>query len=341
MKRAHKLSLAATVLGLLCSMASAQEPAATDLGSIKAGNWNSAAANSQSYWRAKAQCWADLSKSEASQGDTRDTASIAAGNAKRIQAALQTNGEPATDAERSIYKRKYLPSGDSRHGRPAWRADIETIDATLNRYAERRCKTAKLGCLEVAQQSVYENMEETRGARWNHGRPEIDKALAFANEAAAEFEAICGLPQETLASVDNTPKVEPLDVVELPADMLFRFDRGDEKGMLPGGRASIGKAALKIHGYGERAGSLQIVGYTDRLGAPARNRVLSKQRASTVAELLQAVGVTLPIQPSGAGSAQPVTGDECRNVQPHAALVQCLQPDRRVLVKIMPSRATP
>ncbi|MGO4395868.1 OmpA family protein [Variovorax sp. M-6] len=301
----------------------------------------------QAYWSAKAQCWADLSKAEASQGDTRDTASIAGQNADRIRAALSQGQEPGPGAERAIFDQEILPAASGRYGRPQWRADLVTVDSTLAKYRERKCRTPKVGCLEVARQSVYENLEETQGARWNHGRPELDHAVALAKKAGGEFEAACSA-QDSLEAIQvpqapgldgiNVPQAPALEVVEVPADMLFRFDQGQSDGMLAGGRAEVAAVAAKIRAHGAAAGSIAIIGHTDRLGLPEHNQALSLQRAETVARLLQGAGVSLPIQPSGAGASAPVTGDACKAVARQQALIDCLQPDRRVVVRIMPAK---
>ncbi|SEB26339.1 OmpA family protein [Variovorax sp. YR216] len=339
MKRTHQLSLIATALGLICGLtaASAQTTTATEGAVISTvAPEDAQSAQTTAYWKAKAQCWADLSQAEASQGDTHKTAEIAAGNARRIRESLQAGSEPGPDAERPIFSRKYVPSKDARYGRPRWRADIETVDAVLNRYKERACRTPRLGCLEVAQQSVYENMEETRGARWNHGRPEIDKALALASEAAAEVDAVCG-PPKSLNGMEVSKLERPLETIELPSDTLFRFDQADTGGLLPGGREAVTALAGKVMGYGPRVGGLQVVGHTDRLGTASYNAALSQQRANTVADLLKGAGVTLPITATGVGANDPATGDACRAARPQQALIDCLQPDRRVVVRIMPA----
>jgi outer membrane protein OmpA-like peptidoglycan-associated protein len=327
------LSLLATAVGLasVVQMASAQ--------TVPAGRVDDAAADlaqSLPYWRAKAQCWADLAAAERSQGDTHGTPATAEANARRIREALQAGTEPDAGAEQPIFSRKYLPAGDSRYGRPKWREDIQTIDAVLSRYRERRCRTANLGCLEVAQQSVYENMEETRGARWNHGRPEIDKALSLASEASAEFDSACA-PPKSLQSFDVSKIERPLEEIAIPADTLFKFDRSDPDGLVAGGREAIIALASKVQSYGSRAGGLEIVGHTDRLGQSGHNATLSQRRAATVGALLKRAGVTLPFGSKGVGAAEPTTGNACRNVRPHATLVDCLQPDRRVVVRILPA----
>ncbi|MDM0029120.1 OmpA family protein [Variovorax saccharolyticus] len=296
-------------------------------------------AQAPSYWTAKAMCWDELAKVEASQGDTRETAEIATRNAQRIRAALQRGTEPgagAEQAEQPIFTREHLPSNDSRHGRPQWRADIARIDAVVRRYHQRSCRTPRLGCLEVALQSVFENMEETQGARWNHGRPEIDKALVLAQQAEVEF-AACA-PQLQAVQV---PSTMPLEVIELPSDMLFRFDQSGPEGLLPAGRKALTDLAQKVQNHGERAGVLEVVGHTDRLGTTTYNLALSAKRAATVAGLLRAAGVTLTTQEQGIAAAMPVTGDDCRVTRPHQLLVDCLQPDRRVTVRIMPKAPTP
>lgn len=333
MKRTFSMSRVATAMTLACAFSAVSAQPGVDVISTDQLRMAAQSAAELAYWKAKAQCWADLSTSESSQGDTHGTPVTAAANARRIRQVLQAGALPGADAEQAIYSRKYLPAGDSRYGRPKWRADIQSVDAVLNRYKERNCRTPQLGCLEVAQQSVYENMQETRGARWNHGRPEIDKALALASEAAAHFDSACE-PKE-LASIE-VPKIErPLEEITLPADTLFKFDRGDANGMLPGGTEALAALAEKVQGYGSRASGLQIVGHTDRLGQPTYNMSLSRRRAATVAELLKARGATLPIASTGVGSTEPTTGDACKQTRGYQALVECLQPDRRVVVRIL------
>lgn len=325
MQRNFTLTLLASALGLALQIptASAQTTSAADA--------------SRSYWSAKAQCWADLATAEASQGDTHGTAQTAAGNADRIRNTLSQGTDPTASTEEPIFSERFLPSTDPRHGRPSWRADIELIDAVLGRYRARNCRTPKLGCLEVAQASVYENMEETRGARWNHGRPEIDKALALAADATAEFENACVPPPPVpVPTIVEAPKAIPLEVIELPSDTLFRFDMSSESGMLPGAHAAIHSLAVKVRRYGSRAGAVQVVGYTDRLGSRTYNLALSERRAATVGRLLTSGGVTVPLAISGAGPANPITGDACARVRPRQALIDCLQPDRRVVIRIMP-----
>src|SRR5262249_36949076 len=147
MKRTYPLSLLATALLLsgLSAMAQVPTPAAPlpETASTSQARIDAQSEQVSSYWKAKAQCWAALSRAAGSQGDAHNTAVIAAVNAKRIQDALQAGEEP-TGAEQPIFSRKFVPSKDQRYGRRQWRDGIETIDAVLKRYNDQKCRTAKL-----------------------------------------------------------------------------------------------------------------------------------------------------------------------------------------------------
>ena len=127
------------------------------------------------------------------------------------------------------------------------------------------------------------------------------------------------------------PRPAPVaQVIRLPADALFHFDRGGPGDMLPGGPAAIADAAARL---GELAYShIEVRGYTDRLGAAAHNATLSRQRAETVRGMLIQQGVPAEsISAVGMGSREPVS--RCGN-QARDALVRCLQPDRRVEIVV-------
>jgi OOP family OmpA-OmpF porin len=116
-------------------------------------------------------------------------------------------------------------------------------------------------------------------------------------------------------------------VIRLPADALFRFDRGGFNDLLPGGPDAIADAASRLRG--QSYGRIEVRGYTDRLGSASHNAGLSRERAETVRAMLARDGVPESrISAVGMGSRDPVS--QCGGNQPHDALVSCLQPDRRV-----------
>lgn len=77
-------------------------------------------------------------------------------------------------------------------------------------------------------------------------------------------------------------------------------------------------------------GDVAIVGFTDTIGGARYNRKLSLQRAQAVRDYLAAHGVPPQvIRVQGRGESDPVV--QCPGLQGRA-LVQCLQPNRRVEV---------
>jgi len=75
-----------------------------------------------------------------------------------------------------------------------------------------------------------------------------------------------------------------------------------------------------------------ITGHADRLGSQTYNQKLSEKRANTVAAYLKSKGITAPIDAIGRGETQPVKN--CENMLPHKKLVECLAPNRRVIVDV-------
>ena len=78
-----------------------------------------------------------------------------------------------------------------------------------------------------------------------------------------------------------------------------------------------------------------VVGHTDRLGDPTYNQGLSERRAQTVAQYLINQGIpSQRIQLSGRGASDPVVA--CTGVSPLSALKDCLAPNRRVDIDLLP-----
>jgi OOP family OmpA-OmpF porin len=114
---------------------------------------------------------------------------------------------------------------------------------------------------------------------------------------------------------------------ELSGDALFAFDRHASADIVPGGREQVAEIAAKLKDA--KASMVQVIGHTDLLGGEAYNQVLSQQRALTIRKLLIDGGVPAgTVSAIGAGESQPVKSCDAGLV--HAALVACLQPNRRV-----------
>ncbi|SFQ43137.1 OmpA family protein [Variovorax sp. 770b2] len=313
MRRLSKIACSSAA-ALACASALAQQSPPPVSGPIPA----------KEYWTAKAQCWADLAVSEKYQGDTRNTAKTAADNAQRIRSALSKGLEPTSADEQPIHAREVLPSLNSRNGRAAWRSDIEKISAAVFRYHEHQCRTPRSACLEVALESVWENMEETQGARWNHGRPEIDAALRLASGAVDDLSQ-CDPPPEPIP-VTDLPRAIPQR--SLSADVLFAFDSAD---LTLAGERAVTAVAKEL---GRDSGSrFRVVGHTDLIGKAAYNQRLSERRAAAVKRVLQESLPDASIDSAGVGSSMPiVTCSRHRD----AKTIACLAPNRRVVIQVLP-----
>lgn len=105
-------------------------------------------------------------------------------------------------------------------------------------------------------------------------------------------------------------------------------------------QATLGKAARKRiddEVIGKLASCatierLTVRGHADRLGAPQYNQRLSERRASSIANYLRDKGNFAKIEIVGLGETEPVTS--CASGLPRRTLIDCLAPDRRVVIEI-------
>ena len=121
--------------------------------------------------------------------------------------------------------------------------------------------------------------------------------------------------------------------IRLSADALFKFDGGRLSDMKPEGRQALDKLIEQFNNAYTKVDQILVVGHTDRLGSVAYNQRLSDTRAQTVKQYLQDHGIKTPIEARGVGKAEPVT-TECKGMKANPALIQCLQPDRRVELEV-------
>lgn len=120
--------------------------------------------------------------------------------------------------------------------------------------------------------------------------------------------------------------------VSLKASSLFGFDRAV---LQPAGKTELDALARDLKGMNYQ--TITVEGHTDRLGSTAYNQKLSVERAEAVRSyLVNSGGVSnASISAVGKGETMPVTQPEdCKGSKATAALVACLQPDRRVVVVV-------
>lgn len=118
----------------------------------------------------------------------------------------------------------------------------------------------------------------------------------------------------------------------LGADALFKFDKSDIQNLNPKGRVDLENLITEL-GKFKVLNSIRITGYTDRLGSPSYNQQLSQDRAESIKQYLSNRGVNTNIMRSqGRGPAQSVT--ECENNLSRTELINCLAPNRRVVIDV-------
>lgn len=113
--------------------------------------------------------------------------------------------------------------------------------------------------------------------------------------------------------------------VTLDSDVLFAFDSAV---LTPAGKAALDVLVSQV------GGNVLVVGHTDRIGAAAYNKLLSERRAQSVARYLS-VAAKASYAISGVGSTQP-SGKTAQCSGPVSQkLIDCLAPDRRVVISII------
>lgn len=117
----------------------------------------------------------------------------------------------------------------------------------------------------------------------------------------------------------------------LSSDVLFAFGKANLK---PEAAQSLDNLQQEISKV-DSLSSVEVAGYTDRIGSDKYNQKLSQERANTVANYLVSKSISPDvIKAVGYGEANPVTGNTCDAVKGRKALIACLAPDRRVEVSV-------
>lgn len=120
--------------------------------------------------------------------------------------------------------------------------------------------------------------------------------------------------------------------INLKADALFAFDKGDLANMKEAGKAELDKIAAYLVKKANKS-QVDVIGHTDYLGDDAYNQDLSERRAKTVVAYLVSRGVNpANLVAKGMGETKPVK--QCDEGLERNALKACLQPNRRVTIDI-------
>ncbi|MGH8672432.1 MAG: OmpA family protein [Burkholderiales bacterium] len=155
---------------------------------------------------------------------------------------------------------------------------------------------------------------------------ECDPDLVKAPEPAKAMEAPAPAP--------TGPQRPAFEKFNLQADALFDFDKAS---LRDEGRAELDEFAAKMKQY-PQVEQVLLTGHTDRIGSDEYNMALSQRRVDTVKAYLTTQGVEESRVTTGAkGETEPV--EACEGVR-GKALVDCLQPNRRVTAEVTVQRPT-
>lgn len=144
--------------------------------------------------------------------------------------------------------------------------------------------------------------------------------------------------QNTVApmAVKDEPSRKPImsERINLSVDALFAFDKSQINDVNPEGQRSLNELATKLRDYQSKGDSQVVIkGYTDRLGDDSYNMKLSNMRAQTVKNYLVNLGVN-PETMIAVGAGETDAIKYCQPTMNKQALIDCLQPNRRVQVDV-------
>ncbi len=171
------------------------------------------------------------------------------------------------------------------------------------------------------------------GPFWSLGfQYTFDPTPAPAPPVAAPAVAPVAQPAPAPTPPPPPPPPRPAPQVQritLDAKALFDFDKADLK---PEGKAAIDSQIVGKISQVQKLEVVLVTGHTDRIGSAAYNQKLSERRANTVRDYLVSKGVDkAKIETIGMGEKQPVVQCDQKAMK---ALIECLQPNRRVEVQM-------
>lgn len=196
-------------------------------------------------------------------------------------------------------------------------------------------KVAEGNWMDSAKQSYWKNSsgECWRASYWTPSMAveECDPSLVKKAEKVVKKQDT--VPAKPL--VPNLGPDKPALRVTIQAEALFDFDKAVLRA--DGKKTLDEEVVVKMKAHPE-VEVLLVTGHADRIGTDKYNQKLSEKRADAVKSYLVSQGVEdKRIEASGKGESEPVV--DCKNVKGrehrnNKKLVECLQPNRRVVAEV-------
>jgi OOP family OmpA-OmpF porin len=139
-------------------------------------------------------------------------------------------------------------------------------------------------------------------------------------------------PAPAAQPVTATPKPEAKKpaVVNLSSTELFEFNQAT---LTPDAKKKLDDEVVAKLRSAADVRSIKVNGHADRLGSPQYNQRLSEKRAEAVRAYLISKGLSRDqVQTVGLGNATPLKS--CPDQKERKSLIECLAPNRRVVVEI-------
>ena len=142
-------------------------------------------------------------------------------------------------------------------------------------------------------------------------------------------------PAQPLVPPNLGPDKPAFTKINLQAETLFDFDKAV---LRPDGKKTLDdEVVAKMKQYPEVEVVL-VTGHADRIGSDKYNQNLSERRANAAKDYIVSQGINSSrIETSAKGESEPLV--DCKDVKGaesrrNKKLVECLQPNRRVLVEV-------
>ncbi len=285
-----------------------------------------------SYSLAKAQCWLDTAKTQYHENDRTGYIEESLTEATKIAQALEADKNAKAGLDTPLVARSTKLRDD------LW----AQLSAYKNQSATMVCNAKTVACAEVRLVRAGHAEQQTG---WRQATPHVQMVEDALRQAKIEADT-CAVPkaavQVAAAAAVQAPAAQPTAAQPAPVtretyvlltDTLFKFDKSGSQDMTPGGLQRLTDVARRLKSY-QSIQTLSVVGFTDRLGSDAYNNQLSLARAKTVQAYLESLGVkSNGSNAAGKGKLDPVS-QGCNAKASRAALIQCLQPDRRVTIEV-------
>jgi OOP family OmpA-OmpF porin len=159
-------------------------------------------------------------------------------------------------------------------------------------------------------------------------------APAMEEIAPEQEEALPPMQEAEEPAQDVGPDKPAFEKITLSAEVLFDFDKASLRG--EGKKILDTEIVEKMKAHPE-VELVLITGHTDRIGDDKYNQKLSERRANQVKQYLVSQGIEASrLHAVGKGEKEPAV--DCKGVYGKKA-IQCLQPNRRVVVEVEAQRA--